>query len=313
MATSPDADRFLSQFQLPAEPPWQTADEAGRLSAERFAAEIGDYGLARSRGRLRVAERGEHSQSARLEQTGRVLVALQRAVRGVGAGLEGIRAVVGNLPADVLRLTYLRLVASPAAGSVILEVQPEVSPFGEAFPEGQGTLEPPADSLADRSAAALIDVLATAEAGTDADPIAQKLAALGPRAASSIKAFADSIATGSFDIDLSWERVSHPTIQARVDQPSAAWISAIIGGRQLDAEIVALSGLLHTISDRKQLDLETDTGELLGIDRGDVEVSELHVGQQVVITALARVVVRPGGDERRTYTAIAIEQGTGST
>lgn len=311
MASSSDREAFLARFGTPAEIEWSSADEASRLSIQRFAAEYDDHAkYSRSRGLLRIMEEGREGSSARLEQTGRVLMALQRAVRGVGAGLEGTRALQGNLPASVVRLTYLRLVAAPQPGSVVVEVEPEVSPFDEAFPDGQGTLTDPGVSLADRSAGALVRVLSTFESRESeaVDSAAELLQTLGPRAAASIKAFVDSLTRGGFNVELAWEQFDQPSKRATVDLTTAALISSVIDGRALDAEPITLIGVLHTVSDLKRLDLQVPSGDILSIDRGDVDVSPWRVGESVSVDALARVQVRPAGDERRTYTALRIAE-----
>ena len=311
MTSDPDAvARLLASYDLSAPPEWKTADEASRISVETFAANLRGDALARSTGRIRLAERGGDSHSALLESVGQVQIAFQRAIRGVAAGLEGVRAVVGRLPAEIVQLTNLRLIASPLPGSIVLQVQPDVEPADVAYPDGQMSLDPARDSLVDRSAVELIDFLTeTLDLLTivDSGALEARLSNLGPRAASSIKSFADAVAASSFDVDLSWDRSTQATVRAHVDSASAEWLSALISGSQLDAEPILLRGVLRTVSDRKPLDLELAPGEVVGIDRGDVDVRDFRVGQQVTVEALVRVVVRPGGDEGRTYTAVSIQ------
>jgi hypothetical protein len=88
----------------------------------------------------------------------------------------------------------------------------------------------------------------------------------------------------------------------------------VVAGRHLDEETVTLVGMLHTISDTTNWDMQTDDGERIRIRRGDIPdevTASLHVRERVVVEASVRVRLQPGGVERAEYTALSVRPADG--
>ncbi|MEE6289311.1 hypothetical protein V2J52_16780 [Georgenia sp. MJ173] len=290
---------------------WSTPNDLARRSRETLAARIAPGRPGTSRGELRLAGSGVVGHSIRLSDLGGVLSSFQRTVSAVGGALDGITSSRGSLPASLVQRTNLRLDAAPAPGSVRLAITPEQSPAAELYPNGEVPLDDTSRPLSDRS---LEEVIRLLRAGATADPTAREFRAefaeLGPRAASAVRAFLKIVADDDLDLNLSWQEPRRPTISAAVTSSEARFLEQVIANNGLDDDELVVRGTVHTVSDRRPLDLEV-AGAPMRVQLGDQlppDIHTLNVGDVVDARINVTTEQRAGGDEVVTYTLISIER-----
>lgn len=315
MTSSPDdADDFLTGLLEDAVAAgfgleWTTPDDLARRSRETLIARTTVGRPGTSRGHLHLAGAGVLGHSIRLADLGGVLTSFQRTVAAVGGALDGIKSARGTLPVSLIQRTNLRLDAAPAPGSVLLAITPEQSPAEELYPDGNVPLVDSERPLADRSLDEVIRLLA---AGASSDPTAAEFRSefieLGPRAASAVRAFLKIVADDNLDVDLSWQEPRRPTISAHVSAASARFLEQIIANNRLDADELEVRGVVHTISDRRPIDLDVD-GTMMRVQLGDevpADIRTLNIGDSVLARISVTTEQRAGGDEIVTYTLVSI-------
>lgn len=318
MASSHDdeADAFLASLIESAtsegrDLEWTTPADLARRSRETLMARtvVGRPGL--SRGHLRLAGRAVIGHAVRIADLGGVLSSFQRTVSAVGGALDGFKSARGALPASFAQRTTLRLEAAPAPGSVVLAITPDQQAAEELYPAGNVPLEDTERPLADRS---LNEVIRLLSVGAQSDPSATQFRAefleLGPRAASAVRAFLKIVADDDLDIDLSWQEPLRATMRTRVSAAQARFIEQIIANNKLDADEITVQGIVHTVSDRRPIDLEVD-GTIWRVQLGDdlpPNITTLNVGDTVSARLSVSIEQRAGGDEAITYTLITIER-----
>lgn len=309
-----DADEFLASLIESAtaaghDVEWTTPDDLARRSRETLMARsvVGRPGA--SRGHLRLAGEGVINHAIRLADLGGVLSSFQRTVSAVGGALDGFKSARGALPAALVQRTNLRLDAAPAPGSVVLEITPEQSPADELYPAGNVPLEDTERPLADRSVNEVIRLLGVgAQSDASATQFRSEFIELGPRAASAVRAFLKIVADDDLDLDLSWQEPLRATAHTHVSAAQARFIEQIIANNKLDADEITVEGIVHTLSDRRPIDLEVD-GTLMRVQLGDElppDINTLNVGDTVRAHISVSTEQRAGGDELITYTLISI-------
>jgi hypothetical protein len=321
MTSNPDdSDAFLADLIEHAtaagyDLDWTTPDDLSRRSRETLMARttVGRPGV--SRGQLRLAGEGVVGHAIRLSDLGGVLSSFQRTVSAVGGALDGFKSARGTLPAQLIQRTHLRLEAAPLPGSVVLAITPEQSPAEELYPEGRVPLDDTERPLADRSLNELIRLLAVGvRSDAEAAEFRSEFIGLGPRAASAMRAFLRIVADDDIDLNLSWQEPLRATVQARVSAMQARLIEQIIANNKLDVDEITVRGIVHTISDRRPIELEVD-GSMMRVQLGDdlpLNISTLNVGDTVTARVSVNTEQRAGGDEIVSYTLITIERDTGA-
>jgi hypothetical protein len=292
--------------------------EWGRLSRDSFiASRTVSARAVGSEGDLRLHGVGVEMNSADLSAVGSIATAWQRAVAATGAALEQVKTLRGALPSDLLQRTALVLNASPQPGSVVLHIEPKVSPLLEAEPEGDVPMIEPSRPLADRASQHLIELLGRAGSGplAAADELSEDLRALGPRVGAALSGLAQVLDRANIALDASWAEPEAPTVRASVTPSDARWIAQFVAGRGLDAEEQQVRGTLRTISDRERWlvevgddDLRMDASEL------DPSVAAMwHVGSDVTLTVRVASTQRPDGTTRTTMKILAVAGVEGET
>jgi hypothetical protein len=237
----------------------------GRLSRDAFIANATvSSRTVRSAGDLRLSGEGVTASSADLSAVGAIATAWQRAVSSTGAALEQFRGLRGSLPFDVLDRTALVLNASPQPGSIVLHIEPKLSPLLEAEPGGAVAMVAAPRPLADRASEALIRILNRAASARlpDQDELTTELRELGPRVGGALGGLAQVLDRTRITLDVSWAEPEAPTVRANVTPAAAQWISQFVAGRGLDAEEQQLFGVLRTISDRERWLVEVGDQEV---------------------------------------------------
>ena len=312
MATDNPLERLLAQT-TPAD--YRPGDfepgDTTRLSVDAFVAQA--LGTARERvseGTLRLHGTGVLGTTAELADVGQIASTWQRLVSAVGGALEDIRSLRGSLPADILTRTTLMLSASPSPGSVILHLQPKSDPFVEVAPDGNMPMVAEDRPLADRASEALIVLLAEAvSAGPSSlDHLSASLKDMGPRVGSSLLSFADSLTKSDITLDAAWREPTQPTRRAEVTPSTAKWLRDFVAGRDLDAEVSELVGVLRTISDaeRWMVDVEEKPLKMDATELEPSSITQFHVGQRVTLTVRTAMREQPDGRTSSTYKILAV-------
>jgi hypothetical protein len=309
MAGEPDlSSPFLTALSAVDAPSWSEPGDLSRMSIEAFSS-VEELGRPRSIGALRLSGAGVSTNAVRLELLGSVSQEFQRLVVAVGAALEGARTARGKVSEALARQARLLLVASPAPGSVLLRLTPEMDsredPQAERlFPMGSN------EPLADRSIGRILALLnGFATADPEAETLSRELNELGPRVAGALRDLAGELADGHLDVDLAWSTPSSATRRTHLSASQARWVRGLVSSRRLDETPVSFVGQLRTISDRRALELETVDGDLIVLRRGretPAILEDLHVGSLVSVDASEKSEYKVGGEEVRTYTLISL-------
>ncbi len=290
--------------------------DSARLSMESFvAATSGTARSIRSSGRLRLHGAGVEGAAADLADVGRIATSWQKAVAAVGAALEDIKSIRGALPQDVLRRTALVLDASPAPGSVVLNIMPKANPLAEAEPDGAPRLFDAPRPLADRASEQLIQLLGRAANAslTTLDELSATMMELGPRVGGSLSALGTALEKANITLDAIWREPEHRTVRAEVTPSEARWIQDFVAGRDLDAEEESLSVTLVTISNAERWLVEIGD-KRRHMDATDVSpevVSTLHVGQSVQLLVRTAFREQPDGVTRKSHRILAVSPTDG--
>lgn len=313
MTSSPEDDFLVGLLKDAAQEglafDWTSPDDLARRSRETLAARMAPGRPGLSRGEMHLAGSGVVGHSIRLADLGGILNSFQRTVSAVGGALDGITSSRGSLPASLVQRTSLRLDAAPAPGSVRLAITPEQSPTAELYPDGEVPFDDSDRTMADRS---LEEVIRLLRAGATSDPTArefrEEFVELGPRAASAVRAFLKIVADDDIDVSLSWREPRRPTISAAVTAAEARFLEQVIANNGLDDDELDVRGIVHTVSDRRPIDLEVD-GSMMRVQLGDQlppDIHTLNVGDAVDARINVTTEQRAGGDEVVTYTLISI-------
>jgi hypothetical protein len=317
MATDDALQRFLASTEPEDYQPGEfEPGDTSRMSVEAFIASA--TGTARelsSSGSLRLHGAAVIGNTAALADVGLIASAWQKLVSAVGAALEDIRSIRGQLPADIITRTTLVLSASPAPGSVILRVQPKADPFLEVAPDGAMPLMDEPRPLADKAAEALIKLLAEAVVAGPAalEGLSESMRDLGPRVGSSLLIFADSLAKSNITLGATWREPTHPTLRAEVTPVTAKWLKEFVAGRDLDAEVIEMTGVLRTISDADKWLVEVDDKQLR-MDATELDPSSItrfHVSQRVRLSVRTSFREQPDGRTTPSYRILEVFAGDG--
>ena len=104
-----------------------------------------------------------------------------------------------------------------------------------------------------------------------------------------------------------------PAVPRRVDADDLGQLhieahqAKVHGGFNVTAtEEVQLIGVIHTISDRKPIDLEIDGGRMIRVRRGEVDFSPFLLHQRIRVTAELTVSTQEGDRSSEVYRAMAV-------
>jgi hypothetical protein len=305
-----DPADFLALLQAADDSAWSEGGDLSRLSIDSFGAREG-FERSRSTGVLRLSGEGVRGHAARLDVIGLICQEFQRLVVAVGAAQEGVRSARGKISESLQRRIRLHLQASPAPGSLVLHLTPELDPNEEVSPGGQTLIDPPVP-LADRSVDRVVEILQYAvRADAAAEQLETVLHEVGPRAASALSLLAKALDEDELDFDLAWMQPRQSTRRARLTTEEARWLRIFVSQRRLDESLVVFEGVLRTVSDRRALELQIGDDEIVYLKRGDETpalLGGLLVGDRVRVGASEKVEAKVGGGEARSHALIWIER-----
>ncbi len=316
MTSMSDRAREISERLAHAtfEATWSEPDDLARRAMEAVAGESLPGRMMRSLGSIHLAGDGVEGSSARMSAVGDVMSNFQRLVAAEGAAQEGIKSVRGAFPAAVLARTHLRLVASPLAGSVVLEFMPESAPAAELRPTGDVMLlDEPRTQRADEAVSAVIELLADArDLGPDVDGsnFLARISDRGPRVAAALRELTRTLATARFRTEFAWREPGRLTRRTALAAEDAARIAGLIASRELDHGETFIEGTIHTVSDRTALAILTTDGAWEYVRSTGLSAETLQGitwGSQVRIVADTVEERRPGGEVVIRYTAKRID------
>lgn len=306
-------DLFDSLADVESPASWESPADLSRLSREVHAREAaGGVELSPSVGRTRLTGPGVVGHSAQLAPAGQFMTSLQRLVTAVGARLSGHKGARGPIPVEALIRTRLALNASPMPGSIIFEIDSASDIADERYRNGQigmGDLldEAPAELLVERSIRTVGEILRLAQSD-DPEAVGDMLERMGPKVGAAAKELSDSLSSGAFDLELEWEPPGGQRIRTGMTRHAASFLSRVVDGRDLDAEVVELRGLLRTVTDAQpQIHIELADGEIVPINRNDVFIPREMFRERVIASVTERLHVKPDGRTSITRRLQAIE------
>lgn len=292
---------------------WRTPDDLARRAFEAVADESAPGRTLISSGTLHLAGEGVAGSSARMTAVGETMMTFQRLVTAVGASQEGFTALRGAYPAALLAKTHLSLVASPYVGSVVLDFTPEITPAAELSPDGQVPLiDEVRTQRTDEAVTEVVEMLEKARAlGPDADegPLLAELVERGPRVAAALREFTKTLAASDFETDLTWREPGKPTRRAVLPAADAGRLASLIASRELDHGEAIIDGIIHTVSDKTALAIETADGTWEYVKGSKLPTDVLKAvpyGSRVRVVADTVEVTKPGGEVSVKYTAKSI-------
>lgn len=312
MATNEDdLSQYLASLNLDEAPAWNDADDVARISqgaAARFFGDVGDY--LEPSGQLRLTGAGVTGNSAPLEKVGTIMTATQHIVNSLGAAIQGVRAARGQFSAEVLHRTALELTASPMPGSVILQFGPSEDHRSEDYTDGKVPIAEEPDPLVDQAFRQLFGLLQEAQASTpDSEAFVALISDLGPRVASSLRSWTDSLASAYVDAEMTWSDAQAGRTSLTIERATSQWIGAIVSGRMLDAVPGELVGTVRTVSDVSRWAVDVDDGSRTSvkIDRlAPSEITNVRVGDRVRLQVLIQERSIPGHPSTFVYSAVSV-------
>lgn len=292
---------------------WEDAEDLARLSLEAFAGEFSPVRTDSSSGFLRLTGAGVDGHSARIDGVADMMHQFQRLVLATGAALEGHKSLRGQLPAQIVARTQLRLRGSALPGSLVLEVVPEGSPAAEIVPDGQPELFQHEEALlVDKAIGDAIKLMGLSkEVSADADDseFLQVLQERGPRVATTLRDLASTLVQSQFDTDISWTQPRRARVRIKMAVAEMKHLGELVASREMAKEPIEMSGVLRTVSDLGPLKIETEEG-IETVDAKNIDadtIKTLQVGMSVRVRADVTEDVTPGGGSTSRYTATSIE------
>lgn len=288
--------------------------DAGRISIERL---IADEQLGRSQfsqGALRLTGGGVVNHTASTSDVATVLLSFQRLVTAIGASLSaGNTSLRGQIASNIVHRTRLRLAASPAPGSLVLDLVPESPPEQETSPGGAASMFGEPEPLADQVMSEVVTIISEAgQLGPDPDtsPLLTRIEQLGARTGAAVRAFTLALANSDFDTDLDWQVPTHATAHARLSRDQARELARLVEARNLDAEPFEIVGEMRTVSDLSAWVIDAEDGERYQVDGSQIApeiVNALHTHSRVRVLTEMTPTRHVGGSFRYTYTARDVE------
>lgn len=295
-----------------------TLEEASLQSIERFIGSTAHKEPRRSRGLFHITGPSVSGNTAPVKSVGNFLTSFQGIIDSIGASLKGNKTASGQLSADITGRTEISMVASPLPGSVIIQIEPTMCPENDLYPDGRGLfdleemgIKPLADLAIDEFISLVTDI---DPKSADSSKFVDHLSDLGPRVASSVKAFYESIDKGSMDIEIKWKDSNNrKSVVANVSHIFAHHAVNVINEANIENEIITVQGVLKTVtySEKDKLRIETEDGSEKTISIGSIAPSsllQLFPGEYVCIETERRISHKPGGGQKEKLIGLSISQ-----
>lgn len=323
MATMPNLDDYLSSLGFDPDVTYTVPEnpaDAALMGVNAFVREHSPEDDPASLGVIHITGPSVKGHTAPLKAVGTFLSALQDGVDAIGASIQGIMTSAGALPFSVTGRTQLSMVASPMPGSVVIQVAPTLDRISDLYPEGKDQslfdledeigARPLADLAFDEFSSLIKDLNVD---GPDKTDFLDRLTDHGPRVASTMKAFCDSVDKGALDVDFEWEEPGRPPETSRLTHETAKHASVVIQNANIDSETIHIVGkiLTVTMSQKDKLRVLTDSEQEITLSIGTISAADvvtLHPGDQVDIEAERRVSRRPGGRSYEKLIGISLQK-----
>ena len=232
----------------------------------------------------------------------------------------GNRSAEGSLPSAITSRTEMSLIASPMPGSVVIQVAPSLARMDDLYPEGLGLFDAEAEldakPLADQAFIEFSTLISELrEDDPDNSQFVDHLTDLGPRVATAMKSFCESIDKGVLDLELEWTESSRKAKTASISHSHAERTARLIASANIENEEVTIEGVLLTVtqSTKDKLRILEDDGQEAVVTIGDIPPAAtypLHTGERVRIRAEKRVSRKPGGTRSEKLVGKAVELAT---
>lgn len=323
MAMEPNLDDYLSMlgfdsdtiYVVPADPA-----DAALAGVNAFVREHSPSDNPASIGVVHLTGSSVEGHSAPLKAVGALLSALQDGIDAIGASIQGIVTLTGALPSSVTGRTQLSMIASPQPGSVAIQVSLTLDRMEDLYPEGRNQSlfdledEIEARPLADMAFGEFSSLIKDLSiAGPDKTEFLDRLTDHGPRVASAMKAFCDSVDKGALDVDLEWEEPGREPEMCNLSHEAARHAARVIQNANIDSETTHIVGkiLTLTMSSKDKLRVLTDAERDVTLAVGSISPSDivtLHPGDRVVIEAERCVSRRPGGRSYEKLIGVSLQK-----
>lgn len=321
MATMPNLDEYLASLGFDPDTTYAVPEnpaDAALVGVNGFIREHSAGDEPASIGLIHITGPSVKEHSAPLKAVGNLLAALQDGVDAIGASLQGVMTSSGTLPFSVTGRTQLSMVASPMPGSVVIQVAPTLDRMDDLYPDGKEQAlfdleeeigaRPLADMAFDEFSSLIKDLDAE---GPDKTDFLDRLTDYGPRVASTMKTFCDSVDKGALDVGFEWEEPGREPEISNLSHEAAKHASTIIQNANIESETAHIVGKILTItmSQKDKLRVLTDDEKDVTLAVGSISPSDvinLHTGDRVDIEAEKRTSSRPGGRSRQTLIGVSL-------
>lgn len=298
----------------------ESASDAAMAGVQAFVREHSDEPQPESIGVIHITGPNVKDNSAPVRSVGTLLTAIQDGVDAVGAAIMGKISLSGALPAAITGRTELSLVASPLPGSVVIQVAPTLDRMADLYPKEQGTAlfdvekEIGAEPLADQAFTEFSTLIK--ELGEE-DPykknFVEHLTGLGPRVASNMKSFCDSVDKGGVDVSFEWSQPGRGSDSSFISHASAKNAVTVIENANIENQPISIAGTLLTVttSTKDKLRILKQDGSECTIAIGSIEPADLisvHSGDKVAIEAERVISNRPGSRQREKLIGVSLRK-----
>lgn len=323
MATTPNLSEYLSSLGFDPDATYTVPEnptDAALMGVSAFVREHSPSNDPASIGTIHITGPSVKGHSAPLKSVGTLLTALQDGVDAIGAAIQGVTTSTGTLPLSVTSRTQLSMVASPLPGSVVIQVAPTIDRIEDLYPSGKDQslfdleseigARPLADMAFDEFSSLIKDLDAV---NPDKIEFVEKLTDFGPRVASSMKAFCDSVDKGALDVDFEWEEPGRKPETSSISHAAAKHAATVIQNANIESEMVHVVGTLLTItmSQKDKLRVLADDDKEVTIAVGSItpaDAASLRTGYRVDIEAERRVSKRPGGRQYEKFVGVSAQK-----
>lgn len=323
MTTMPNLDDYLSSLGFDPNTSYTVPEspvDAALMGVNAFVREHSSKDDPASIGVIHITGPSVKGHTAPLKAVGTFLSALQNGVDAIGASIQGVMTSAGSLPFDITGRTQLSMVASPMPGSVVIQVAPTLNRMEDLYPGGKEQSlfdledEIGARPLADMAFGEFSSLIKELNVeGPDKIRFLNRLTDHGPRVASTMKSFCDSIDKGALDVDFEWEEPGRPPERSNLSHEAAKHASVVIQNANIDSEATHIVGkiLTVTMSQKDKLRVLTDSEQEATLAIGSIlpaDVVSLHPGDRVDIEAERRISRRPGGRSCEKLIGVSLQK-----
>ena len=308
MAIQANLDDFLASLGFDANTTYSVPDnpaDAALAGVNAFVLQHDVKSPDSSKGIIHISGPSIVGNVAPVKSVGHLLADIQSAVDAIGASLLGNRSASGIIPGTITGRTEMSLVASPMPGSVVIQIAPSLARKDDLYPDGPGLFDVEevfdAQPLADQAFTEFSNLIGELSADEpDEIALVDHLTDLGPRVASAMKVFCETVDKSSLDVEFEWIEPNKPPKNTVISHGHASYAVAVITTANIENEEVSFEGTLLTVtqSNKDKLRLLKDDGKELVIAIGDIspeDTNSLHTGDRVCVSVERRVSNKPGG------------------